>query len=456
MSRREEIAEIRQAAFDGVPDAQYELGCAYAEGLGVPRNPRTALRWFLKSAEQGHAEAQTAVGYCYLNGEGTAGDDDQAVLWLRRALESGSTDARRYLTGCRIYGQGMPAEFEAGLAEAEELFASTEDPEYAYLLACAWSDLRDDESRAQSWHERAAALGHDESMVWMGYYHRYGIGVPRDLKLAFEWYQRAAEAGNEAGLENIAVCYQHGEGVPQDLELAYDYRRQAAERGFSVSRRWLGKHLIHGAGVAADPARGISMLEALADEDAAACMMLGEVYYYGEGVDSDLDRATHWFERAAQGTCPKRGRSWARWPSTAKVATKTRNSPNASTAKPPSGMSPRPCTTSRGCSKSAAKKLWPSNTSNAPLAWATAPRPVCLPSAAWRPNRRSSIAPWNGSSPPWPKRIPTRCSCAPKCCATASAESPTCARRWSCSIWRRSRDAIRAWSGGVAAEMRGM
>ncbi|MEZ5723456.1 MAG: SEL1-like repeat protein, partial [Paracoccaceae bacterium] len=301
MSRREEIAEIRQAAFDGVPDAQYELGCAYAEGLGVPRNPRTALRWFLKSAEQGHAEAQTAVGYCYLNGEGTAGDDDQAVLWLRRALESGSTDARRYLTGCRIYGQGMPAEFEAGLAEAEELFASTEDPEYAYLLACAWSDLRDDESRAQSWHERAAALGHDESMVWMGYYHRYGIGVPRDLKLAFEWYQRAAEAGNEAGLENIAVCYQHGEGVPQDLELAYDYRRQAAERGFSVSRRWLGKHLIHGAGVAADPARGISMLEALADEDAAACMMLGEVYYYGEGVDSDLDRATQWFERAAQG-----------------------------------------------------------------------------------------------------------------------------------------------------------
>jgi len=305
LSRREEITQLRQAALDGAPQAQYDLACAYSDGNGVPKNQRTAFRWFDKAAQAGDAEAMTAVGYCLLNGEGVELDEAAAVVWFQKAKEAGSADADRYLTGCRLYGQGVPQDLEGGLVEAKELFEITQDPEYAYLLACAYSDLVLDEEQASQWHTQAANLGHDESMVWMGYFYRYGIGVQRDLKLAFEWYKRAADAGNDAGMENLAVCYQHGEGVPQDLERAYDCRLEAANMGHPVSKRWLGKHLIHGAGVDPDPERGIDMLEELAQEDAAACMMLGEVYYYGEGVETDLALATSWFERAAKGDMPE-------------------------------------------------------------------------------------------------------------------------------------------------------
>ncbi len=301
MSRREEISHLRQAALEGVAEAQYDLACAYADGNGVPKNQRTAFRWFLKAAETGDAEAQTAVGYCYLNGEGVDLDEDAAVRWLKSAKEAGSPDADRYLTGCRIYGQGVGKDTPGGIAEAERLFEVTRDPEYAYLLACSYADLLDDEDSSRHWHSQAADLGHDESMVWMGYYFRFGIGVGRDLKQAFAWYQKAADAGNDAGMENLAVCYQHGEGIPQNIESAYKWRLKAANLGHPVSRRWLGKHLIHGAGVEADAAKGIQMLKDLSEEDPHACMMLGEVYYFGEGIDADMEVATTWLQRAAEG-----------------------------------------------------------------------------------------------------------------------------------------------------------
>jgi TPR repeat protein len=305
LNRRDDITHLRAAAFDGQREAQYDLACAYAEGNGVPKNQRTAFRWFQKAAELGDGEAMTAVGYCYLNGEGMELDEDAAVHWLRRAKEEGSADADRYLTGCLIYGQGMDQNLDLGISQAEELFEATKDAEYAYLLACAYADLREDDAGAREWHAQAAALGHDESMVWMGYYCRFGIGMPRNLKHAFQWYKRAADAGNDAGMENLAVCYQHGEGVPQDLARAFDCRSQAASMGHPVSQRWLGKHLIHGAGVDADPEKGIALLKELADTDGTACMMLGELYYYGEGVDSDLPLATQWFEKAAAAQVPE-------------------------------------------------------------------------------------------------------------------------------------------------------
>ncbi len=305
LNRREEIAHLRAAALDGQRDAQYDLACAYAEGNGVPKNQRTAFRWFQKAADLGDGEAMTAVGYCYLNGEGVEQDEDAAVLWLRRAEAEGSKDADRYLTGCMIYGQGMPQNLELGITQAEQLFSETHDPEYAYLLACAFTDLCEDEAGAREWHTQAATHGHDESMVWMGYYCRFGIGMPRSLKQAFQWYKRAADAGNDAGMENLAVCYQHGEGVPQDLELAFECRSKAASMGHPVSKRWLGKHLIHGVGVEADPEKGLALLEELSESDGTACMMLGEIFYYGEGVESNLSVATKWFEKAGEAQVPE-------------------------------------------------------------------------------------------------------------------------------------------------------
>src|SRR5262249_8643752 len=52
------------------PNAQYYLAQDYSRGRGVDRDPNQAMRWYRKSADQGHAVAQHCVGFLYSSGEG--------------------------------------------------------------------------------------------------------------------------------------------------------------------------------------------------------------------------------------------------------------------------------------------------------------------------------------------------------------------------------------------------
>jgi len=76
------------AAEQGMVAAQYSIGCLYAEGRGVPRDPSRAAIYFRRPAEQGHAPAQYNLGNLYLQGEGVPYDASEAYLWLDRAVAS--------------------------------------------------------------------------------------------------------------------------------------------------------------------------------------------------------------------------------------------------------------------------------------------------------------------------------------------------------------------------------
>ena len=66
---RQELNEVmrmlEEAADQGVPDAQYNLGGMYQNGWSVPQNHPTAAKWFQKAADQGHAQAQYNLGRMY-------------------------------------------------------------------------------------------------------------------------------------------------------------------------------------------------------------------------------------------------------------------------------------------------------------------------------------------------------------------------------------------------------
>jgi TPR repeat protein len=47
-----------RAAELGDPDAQFNVGLIYENGLGVPQDPAEAMKWFALSAEQGDLDAQ--------------------------------------------------------------------------------------------------------------------------------------------------------------------------------------------------------------------------------------------------------------------------------------------------------------------------------------------------------------------------------------------------------------
>lgn len=85
------IAEIRQLAEAGLPEAIFLMGSAYDEGLGVTADPREAAVWFRRAADRGHILAQHSLGNAYADGRGLAQEDATAIYWWRKAADAGDT-----------------------------------------------------------------------------------------------------------------------------------------------------------------------------------------------------------------------------------------------------------------------------------------------------------------------------------------------------------------------------
>jgi TPR repeat protein len=69
--------------------AQALMGDIYIEGETLPREDRSAFRWYRRAARGGHAQAQYSLGLLYETGIGTEKDFAYALYWLGRAESAG-------------------------------------------------------------------------------------------------------------------------------------------------------------------------------------------------------------------------------------------------------------------------------------------------------------------------------------------------------------------------------
>jgi TPR repeat protein len=79
----------------------------YSDGLGVPENDKTAVKWYTKAAEQGLVEAQHNLGLMYDKGEGVLENDKTAVKWYTKAAGQGYAKAQPNLGLMYEYGKGV-------------------------------------------------------------------------------------------------------------------------------------------------------------------------------------------------------------------------------------------------------------------------------------------------------------------------------------------------------------
>ena len=111
--------------------------------------PRTALRWYAKAADQGYAEAQLALSHWYLT--------------------------------------GLPATALEDLEHLEENIV-----------------IKPSEVDAYEWARRAAEQSLPKAQYTVGYYHEEGIGCEADLGAALMWYRRSAEQNYHRALKRLA------------------------------------------------------------------------------------------------------------------------------------------------------------------------------------------------------------------------------------------------------------
>lgn len=110
------VKEFRAAADEGNSDSQFNLALMYEQGIGVTKNEKEALGWYLKAAQQGNSNAQYNLAVLYENGRGCEVNFEEAHRWYRKAVTQGDGLAVGNLGMLYIRAQGVQEDKVAGLA----------------------------------------------------------------------------------------------------------------------------------------------------------------------------------------------------------------------------------------------------------------------------------------------------------------------------------------------------
>ncbi|THH03393.1 hypothetical protein EW145_g6291 [Phellinidium pouzarii] len=163
---REAVAWLRRAAEqadEDNPHSLHELGLLHEnpESQIVPYDPLYAKNLFTKAAQLGYTQSQYKLGQCYEYGTLTCSvDPRRSIGWYTRAAEKGDAEAELAVSGWYLTGSD--------------------------------GVLKQSDSEAYLWARRAANKGLSKAEYAVGYYAEIGIGVKQDIELAKRWYMRAA------------------------------------------------------------------------------------------------------------------------------------------------------------------------------------------------------------------------------------------------------------------------
>lgn len=170
-----EIAKkIERKAFDGVPEAQHDMGAIYVSGHAqIQQNLDRAILWFKEAASNGVANAKYNLGVLYHQGMGVREDLGEAMRLYDQAAGMNHPEAQYNLGIANIEGIGV-----------------------AY-----------NPQKAARYFENAAHQGVTEAAYNLGLIYENGLlGEPQPDQ-ALMWYQNAADQGSpeaKAALQQLA------------------------------------------------------------------------------------------------------------------------------------------------------------------------------------------------------------------------------------------------------------
>ena len=209
--------DLMFAVIEGDAKVHNNFGLMYANGDGVRKDVRKAVKWYRKAADQGLADAQFNLGVMYANGEGVAKDEAEAVKWYRKAAEQGDAEAQFYLARCYWVGTGVTKDEREAIKWYRESAKSEE---------------------AVKWYREAAEQGDAPAQYILGVMYDKGSGVQKDSVEATRWYRKAAEQGVAEAQYSLALHYK----IAGDDDEAVKWYRKAADQGLADAQYWLGWH----------------------------------------------------------------------------------------------------------------------------------------------------------------------------------------------------------------------
>jgi hypothetical protein len=204
------------AANQGVAEAYQNLGVAYLNGKGVPKNTQKALDMMKKAIDGGSQTAIYNLGNIY----SSIGKNEEAILWLRKAAELNLVFAQADLAGKLAESAKTEAEKQEAKQWLEKALAQNEP--YAYAAAgVLYSEKNNvfpiNEKKAYEYYMKAAELGEEQAQTLLALWYWEGRYVPKDEIKAVEWFERAANNGEIKAARKLIEIYEQGsKNIPKN------------------------------------------------------------------------------------------------------------------------------------------------------------------------------------------------------------------------------------------------
>ncbi len=233
----------------------------------MERGEYSALEVMLtEKAQQGSGFAAQALGELYSNDEFGMLDLEKSEHWYKRA------------------------------GEMDEKIAAVQR---ALLSFNAHPVLGEDKEHFESLLMPGAEAGDAEMQAQLGaFYLRNPLKDP-DSSQALYWLEKAAAQGNADAKTQLGIYFQSPD-KGNDQDQARQLLQEASDGSSNLARFELATQLIEERGSSADINQAILLLEACATEVDAAKTYLANLYFRGQVIDRDLDKAEFWYREAGR------------------------------------------------------------------------------------------------------------------------------------------------------------
>ncbi|MCX7124016.1 MAG: tetratricopeptide repeat protein [Gammaproteobacteria bacterium] len=181
---QEAFSQFKEAADQGDPAAQSNLGVMYDRGLGVKEDGNQALKLYQAAAKQGYADAMINMGSLYITGDKQVIKNvNQGIYWYKKAMKAGKIAEGAYSLGLiYYYGRGVEKNY----------------------------------SKAVKYFGLGTKHGHVLSTEMLGNCYLGGQGVKADYQLAYNYLYKAKLLGDQDANQGLAKLY--AKLTPQQIQ----------------------------------------------------------------------------------------------------------------------------------------------------------------------------------------------------------------------------------------------
>lgn len=232
---------LQKAAEQGERQSLYNLGISVHRGDISGKNPiKDSLPLFRKSAELGYAPAYSRMAWIYHDGEGVEANDAIAKYWGWLDYANSSPEEREKSI-FNILVQQSDLTSESIINHKKIIQEAAEAGEADALNNWGTGLYSSDSEKGMTLQKRAIDLGHQIAACNMGK-HLWTEEV-KDYSAALPLFQSSAEWGCAEAQYSLAVMYGEGLGVTKNIPLAWEWLEKSINKGCNDARRYFA-HLI--------------------------------------------------------------------------------------------------------------------------------------------------------------------------------------------------------------------